>query len=178
MKLPILLFISLLPGASFGAVENANLIRDHVTCNEVQFTRADIERAANAALLHHNAGTTVGPYPPGDGRNYPKRFNNRENIPLAPNCNNAQLEEFPLVRTIVYPGGTPASQRVAVNYPSNNQNVRVRQLMYSLEFSKAVQYSYRGYAVAPLLRLTWCALSMWIVANFLKFSTREVNVGT
>ncbi|OJJ29982.1 hypothetical protein ASPWEDRAFT_46712 [Aspergillus wentii DTO 134E9] len=88
---------------------------DNVIGGTTQYSKADIQRAAEAALRHHNAGTTVG-----DG-NYPHHFGNFNNqVPLVANCAGLDLEEFPLVKSVAYPGGTPAAPRVAVSYSGAN----------------------------------------------------------
>ncbi|KAF4221641.1 hypothetical protein CNMCM6457_001792 [Aspergillus fumigatiaffinis] len=135
MKYSALLSICFLAKLSLATVENINLARDEVTCDGTRYTKGDIQLAANTASGHHNNGSEVGQYPPPDTRNYPHHFSNFDGVNLAPNCDKTQLEEFPLTRTVPYTGGTPGTQRVAVNYV-NAVDVRLCAVMFHRQSDK------------------------------------------
>ncbi|CAE6467948.1 unnamed protein product [Rhizoctonia solani] len=82
------------------------------------FSRAQVQAAAQAAVNHQRAGTTVG------FNNYPHEFfNSPDNVPFQAGCN-APWFEFPILsnRQIFTGASGPGPDRVVIGSISNTAN--------------------------------------------------------
>ncbi|KAK7424482.1 hypothetical protein QQX98_000447 [Neonectria punicea] len=105
----MLLLKALLPLASLLGVAVASPIearQSATTCGSTSYTAAQVRAAANAACSHYQQGTTAG------SSTYPHTFNNREGFDFLVG---GTYQEFPILRSGVYTGGSPGADRVVIN---------------------------------------------------------------
>jgi hypothetical protein len=77
------------------------------------FTLSAVQAAANEALDHVVAGTTVG------SNDYPHQYNNYEGFTFNSGCT-PPYYEFPLFKSSVYTGGDPGADRVIIGAVSGS----------------------------------------------------------
>ncbi|TLD15299.1 hypothetical protein PspLS_10678 [Pyricularia sp. CBS 133598] len=80
-----------------------------VTCGNNNYSSDQVQAAVDQGCSLFSAGNTVG------RNNYPHRFNNREQLPFSIS---GPYQEFPILNSRVYNGGSPGADRVA--FTTNN----------------------------------------------------------
>ncbi|OJD31906.1 guanyl-specific ribonuclease f1 [Diplodia corticola] len=76
------------------------------TCGSTSYTAAQVRAAANAACSYYQAGDTAG------SSTYPHTYNNYEGFDFAVS---GPYQEFPLLKSGVYTGGSPGADRVVIS---------------------------------------------------------------
>ncbi|KAF4121480.1 guanyl-specific ribonuclease, partial [Geosmithia morbida] len=80
--------------------------RAAATCGSNSYTAAQVNEASVAACNHFKAGTTAG------SSTYPHRYNNYEGFSFG--GASGPFQEFPILTSGVYTGGSPGADRVII----------------------------------------------------------------
>ncbi|KAF7553532.1 hypothetical protein G7Z17_g3556 [Cylindrodendrum hubeiense] len=100
---------ALLPLASLLSVAVGSPIETRqsaTTCGSTSFTAAQVRAAANAACSYYQAGDTAGT------STYPHTYNNYEGFDFLVS---GPYQEFPILTSGVYTGGSPGANRVVIS---------------------------------------------------------------
>ncbi|PKS11278.1 hypothetical protein jhhlp_003040 [Lomentospora prolificans] len=93
-----------------------------VKCGSNTYSRSQLNSATSKGCSLHAAGQTLG------SNKYPHTFNNREGLPLA---TSGPYQEFPILTSGVYSGGSPGADRIVFNPSYNGQCVYVGAITHT-----------------------------------------------